>query len=129
MESPGSKEYRYEFGFLGPRPVLALAEVKRLREREREKVGSTDLGIFVRCSSSRVITRSYLVPLSFLPSFLLLSALRQPVRPTASHSWTCQALASKQLPWSSLVVPSVSIATVATGEYCSNTFAQGEDSN
>ena len=61
-------------------------------EKERT-VCSTSVFSF---AGRRVITRSYLVPvplsLSLLPSFLL----------SARHSWTCQALAYKQLPWSAL---------------------------
>ena len=58
---------------------------------------SADLGIFVR---SRVITRSYLVPLSSPPSLLARSPSPRSLGPSgellARHSWTCQALASFQ---------------------------------
>ena len=69
---------------------------------------SADLGIFVR---SRVITRSYLVPLSSPPSFLARSPLaRQASCSPVTLGPVRHSLPSKQLPWSSLVVPSVSAA-------------------
>ena len=59
---------------------------------ERED-GLLDVGIFVRRQEGNYTILSCPCPsLSLLPSFLL----------SARHSWTCQALAYKQLPWSAL---------------------------
>ena len=96
--------------FLSPPFSLAIWLGSGTREGERKSDSATtttplllllllsaDLGIFVR---SRVITRSYLVPLSSPPSFLARSPSPRSLGPSgellARHSWTCQALASFQ---------------------------------